>query len=198
MIYVCGDSHSLFFSGKPGFKVNHIGPHCAYNLDKHVDRIVTYLGNETFRDGDECLLAFGEIDCRAHLPLRPKEVPICVNRYAMAATSIRDRVPGLFFGFWGATSSCPLISWARGPLGWEVAGTMQERNKITREFNQLLAEVAKEIGFYFVSIFEKTVKGLDSDSSLFHDYYHMSQKAWPLAVEAWREYRGEDISSQST
>jgi hypothetical protein len=197
VIYVVGDSHSLFFDGHPGFRVNHVGPHCAYNLDKYADGIVAQFkkieNGGDINEGDECLLTFGEIDCRAHLPLRPKEVPICVNRYAMAATSIRDRVPGLFFGFWGATSSCPLISWARGPLGWEVAGTMQERNKITREFNQLLAEVAKEIGFYFVSIFEKTVKGLDSDSSLFHDYYHMSQKAWPLAVEAWREYRGKHI-----
>lgn len=194
MIYVAGDSHSLFFEGHSKFRVNHLGPHCAYNLDKHADGIVSYLKlSANAKAGDECLLVFGEIDCRAHLPLKRKDVPLCVERYARAAAGIRDRVPDVFFGFWGPTSSCPTLSWIPSVRGWEIAGTMQERNEITREFNHLLAEEAKKIGFFFVSIFEKTVSGLNSDIGLFYDLYHMSQRAWPLAIQAWKEYRGEDI-----
>jgi hypothetical protein len=195
VIHVFGDSHARFFEGSLKFRVHLSTPRLAFSFSRGFHEIVTAL-KEHAKDGDEVLFVYGEVDCRCQLVQRSHEgsgaVQACVDQYAKGAETVRDvfQKQDLFFGFWGP-----------GPAGrdygdgswYDTVGTQRDRNRVTREFNCCLQAKARQIGFFFASVFEYLVNGLDSHMEVFWDQIHLSERAWPFVREAWKDYRGEEI-----
>lgn len=221
MIHCIGDSHASFFSGvdriQPpwpelsddrlrGFRTYRLGPVLAYNL---CERETTTRGKEKLFEivetrvsrEDRILLAFGEIDCRAHL-LRQVEsqgrdvkdiVRECVERYRSVILQVREMGFGVLV--WNAVPSTRYDKIE--DQEFPVYGTCRERNLATRLFNETLQRLGPGDGFRFVSIFDHLV---DQDGltrmEYFMDPIHLSQAAMPLAAKEFeRLLPGEKLAA---
>jgi len=208
-VHVVGDSHVNFFTGNGSifpnpppvhfknpnepFFVHWIGPALAYKLDKRVREIIN-LSKEYFKEGDEGLLVFGEIDCRCHIlknRIQNEDIDTaaqrCVYQYAKYAHWLRAET-GFKWNFFGPNPSMPAMS--VGGNWFDTVGTPKERNEATKSFNRHLKAYAVTHGFGFVSIFERLVdKDLNTNTNYYLDGVHLSQKAWPLFKAEWEKTR---------
>ena len=206
-IHCIGDSHSNFFYGQdkivygherndsliPYFKVYHLGPSLAYSLSSSGstvqgrEQVFNLLGNKIPK-GSRVLFCFGEIDCRYHILKQSKEknkdvqavMETCINRYFKFIKEVKDK--GYEVLIWGAIPSAHDSVQVDPEL--PRIGNCVERNRLTRNFNERLRELAANESIKFVSIFEQLV---DKNSISKQDYYmddiHLSQEAMPLAIK---------------
>jgi len=64
-------------------------------------------------------------------------------------------------------------------------GSCEERNRVTRHFNQTLKILADSEGIKFLSLFDQLFQKDGSvNQSYFSDEIHLSQKAMPLVLES--------------
>jgi tetratricopeptide (TPR) repeat protein len=208
IIHCIGDSHACFFSGHDSihemwpfyigqnlpFKSYRIGSTLAYNLCalNTTTRGREYLFNllPTLPQRSNILLIFGEVDCRAHIGKQadkqglPVEVIIkeCIDRYFSVILEIISF--GFNVGVWGVHPSNQYIKC--GPdheHTFPVYGTIQERNNITRLFNNYLEDRCLQNSIQFVSIFEELINAnLTAKSEYYVDDIHLSQKVCPLSL----------------
>lgn len=207
IIHCIGDSHVSFFSGNdaiqpgypeladdriPCFRTYRLGPTLAYSLASENTRT---RGREKLFEivhklkgaGAHLLLCFGEIDCRYHLlkqseqQQRPIDAVVkeCTRRYTSVVDEIRPFFSGDIYIYNVIPSSREEIV-----AEFPTYGTCEERNHVSRLFNQNLATYCEQTGVHFVSIFDVL---LASDGLTNMDYYmdqiHLSQKAQPLVME---------------
>ncbi|MCC6405318.1 MAG: SGNH/GDSL hydrolase family protein [Candidatus Yanofskybacteria bacterium] len=210
MIHCIGDSHANFFSGwdamgpafprrsfgrLPFFRSYRLGPVLAYSLHREG---TTNRGRENLfaildrlPAGSRVLLCFGEIDCRAHLlrQAEQKNRPIeevvrdCVEKYFSVFEELQRK--GFAPIAWGVTPSTAVT--VTDPA-YPTYGTCAQRNAITRLFNTTLAGHCRSAGIPFVSIYHELVDANDlTDMTYFSDSIHLSQRAMPLALRAFRQ-----------
>lgn len=206
-IYCIGDSHASFFSGSdkiqpewpdrsydhiPSFRSYRVGASTAYNLSEEhsstrgrekVFEILSQLPKNA-----TALLCFGEIDCRVHLlrqsreKHRPLEVVVreCVERYMNVVKEIKEK------GFDVIVYEV-IASTLHGDIAekeYRAYGTCIERNEVTKLFNTILKEKAKEIGVSTIGLFDYLVeRDGTTDTYLYSDKIHLSQRAMPLFVK---------------
>ncbi|MBT3224982.1 MAG: hypothetical protein HN745_03610 [Deltaproteobacteria bacterium] len=214
MIFHCiGDSHANFFSGTdeiqpewpaaeirnrlPFFRSYRIGPVLAYNLCEYG---TTTRGREKLENlltrldpGSHVMFCFGEIDCRAHIILqsqkqnRPPEAVIqeVVTRYF--SVILETRKMGFQPLIWNVIPSAPteINDRITVPPQYLFHGSCEERNRVTRLFNQTLKTLAKSAGIQFLSLFDQLfLEDGSVNQSYFSDEIHLSQKAMPLVLES--------------
>lgn len=208
-IHCIGDSHSSFFSGQdtmqdewpkrsknrwPFFRAYRLGPALAYNLirsgttSRGREKMLAVLSG--IPKGERVLLCYGEIDCRAHLlkqaqakSVAPESlVEECVDRYMQAVLDVRQRDYNVMV--WNVVPPTTLTGdeWA-----FPVSGSFEDRMKVTRYFNQCLAEACSRAAVPFVSIFDQLL-GQDGtpDHRYFSDRIHLSSEAIQFAVAELR------------
>ena len=212
MIHCIGDSHCYFFYGSdeydeglvgsfdsllPYFKIHHIGSSLAYNLCSEGtttggrEKILGLLDNH-IPAGSRVMLCFGEIDCRYHIPkqagLQNKDVKIiieeCVNRYVGFIKEIKAK--GFDVLVWGVIPS-PIDSAKADPF-FPRWGTCQERNSVTRCFNEKLESMLNGESIKFVSLFDQLVGvgNLTKGQHYLADKIHLAQTMMPAAIKELR------------
>ena len=213
IVHVVGDSHVCFFSGiepiahpwpEPSedriglFRTHWLGPATAYNLPdlgttvRAREKLLSVLAYGPVEPRGLVMLSFGEIDCRFHL-LKQAEtqrrevdelVRECVQRYSGVAREIQG------FGFrplvWNVVPSGQPRTSEETHSEFPHWGTVEERNAVTRLFNDECAAALAASGIPFVSIFDDLLgpDGLPLRDAYYMDAVHLSQKAMPLAEAA--------------
>ena len=213
VVHCIGDSHANFFSGFdemqpewPDPRVRHrypmlrayrIGPALAFNLcrtrttTRGRERLFALL--DTLPARSPVMLCFGEIDCRAHI-LRQAErqrrsvgdvVREVVDRYVSVLLEVQAM--GFRVLAWNVVPSAPtdVEGGIRPDPVYRFHGSSDERNRITRAFNETLKAVAATRGIPFVDIFAQLIgdDGTVRTELYCDDAIHLSQKAMPLALE---------------
>lgn len=206
-----GDSHTSFFSGLgnkntpymqpiifsgpqrnviPQFKGIRIGPATAYQLHNKIpilDKVIKHF----YKIDDSILFCFGEVDCRIHLPKRiingedkTKVITECVERYFEVILKYQRK--GVNCMVWGVIGST--YTGSGYPDQYKV-GTMEERNSIAIEFNELLKMKCKEHNIKFISVFDYMVKDLKTDPKCLQDQLHLSQHLMPITIKLFNEQK---------
>ena len=213
MIHCIGDSHANFFSGSdemqpewpapdientlPFFKSYRIGPVLAYNLCEYG---TSTKGREKLEEllnllepGSYIMFCFGEIDCRAHIILQSQKqnrsletiIVEVVERYF--SVILQTRTMGFEPLIWNVIPSAPTEINNRiiVPPQYLFYGSCEERNSITRFFNQTLEGLTKSTNIHFLNIFDQLFLEEGSvNPAYFTDEIHLSQKAMPLVLES--------------
>lgn len=213
IIHCVGDSHANFFSGfdemQPEWPAQNvknrlsflrsyrIGPVLAYKLCEYG---TTSMGREklelllnTLQPGSHLLFCFGEIDCRAHVLLQSKKqdrspeavVDDVVARYLSVIKEVAGS--GFLPLIWNVIPSAPtgINDRITVPPQYLFHGSCEERNEITRVFNQRLKKGALENNIPFLDIFDQLLSADGTvDRSYYSDEIHLSQKAMPMALKA--------------
>ncbi len=209
VIHCIGDSHCRFFaelkrtlyapteSGREQhvlFRSYWLGPVLAHNLSEYN---TTTRGREQLElalerlipSGSIVLFALGEIDCRFHLLRQaerqrrpvPDVVADTVERYVSTLESVRSR--GFKVLVWNAVPSAP--DGTAAPHEFPYFGTQEQRNEVTRMFNeQLAAKCSRDISL--VSVIDKLQDDRGQiDYALFKsDRVHLSESVMPLTLAA--------------
>lgn len=138
-------------------------------------------------EGSLVMLSYGEIDCRCHvIPQVEKQnrsiesvIDDVSERYCQVIGDVRAW--GHRPLVWNAIASSPKSR--GGTKAFPIIGKCEERNRITRCFNQRVASFCKKEGVPFVDIFDHLVddRGLTRPELLMDDI-HLSQKAMPFVV----------------
>lgn len=176
------------------FVVYRLGPVLAYNLCKNNtttrgrEKLFKVLKREIPKNS-HVMFCFGEIDCRAHLLKQAEKqslstdevVQTCVNRYV----SVLKEVKKLEYHplVWNVIPSTILNR--NQYHEFPTYGTFQERNEVTRTFNNYLKIQTQKNNIPFISIEKKL---LDEKGSMklgyTNDQIHLNQNAMPLAIKA--------------
>ncbi len=184
----------------PLFRAYRIGPALAYNLCRLIqqrggrEKLFDLL--DTISITDYIMLCFGEIDCRAHILLQAEKQKRNTKAIAREAAeryfSVIKEVRGMGFNVivWNVIPSAPddVNSKINVPSEYLFHGTCSERNRVTREFNSCLKELAADHDIGFLDFFDRLIH---DDGSVKLAYYlqddiHLSQKAMPIVMEALR------------
>jgi len=214
MTILClGDSHASFFSGLgtkqnrymqpvygeegkqqniiPYFKSLRISGDAttAYQLMRRIN-VLEKIVNENYKEGDILLFCFGEIDCRLHMSKRillnnedvNSIVKECVDRYFKVILYFLDKK--IKCAVWGVIGSNPPS--LPYPNIYKV-GTMEQRNKITILFNNLLKQKCDEYNIKFISIFDHMVVNLVTNPECIQDNIHLSQILMPITIELFKK-----------
>lgn len=186
-VHCIGDSHVDFFKSLPFFRIHYVGPALAFNLcvcgttTKGREKALEFL--EKIPKGSRLLLCFGEIDCRCHIlkySHKKNFVENCVNRYFQFIEELKDYEVFIWGVVPSARDSVPIDA------AYPRLGTCEERNTITRKFNEKLKALC---GKKFISIFDELVdeKGL-TRQEYFDDRIHLSHETMPLAIRELRKH----------
>jgi hypothetical protein len=205
MIHVIGDSHVCFFNGadgitdlypyahsNPPFLTYRIGAALAYNVCKAYSTCGTKEAIEAIASkisaSDSILLSFGEIDCRYHIKHQSVKqntrvqniINDCVERYI---TAIQPMCHKHKIGVWGpvATTHWPVENSSHECM---VEGSHEERNEITRLFNEQLKIRSTETGVKFFSVFEQLLCPDGTTNQYYYaDYIHLGKVATSLMLQ---------------
>jgi len=211
-IHCIGDSHCYFFYGSdqyndsllgsfgsllPYFMIHHVGASLAYNL---CESGTTTGGREIILDllekeipiGSRLMLCFGEIDCRYHIPKQASEqnkdvkviIEECVERYFSFIKEIKAK--GVEVLVWGVIPST-LDSTKNDPF-YPRWGTCEERNSVTRYFNERLKRLLARESIKFISIFDQLVGAGNTTMIKYYlaDKVHLAQSMMPAAIKELR------------
>lgn len=209
-LHCIGDSHCSFFLGYNEIPAEYpfvaksliqniycyrLGASLAFNVNKYnsatnsrqkIEQIIASLNpNE-----DIILLCFGEIDCRAHILKQAEKLQLdykkvienCISNYLEMVTVIRNK--GYSVLLWNAVYSANYEE-KNTELEFPYYGTVQERNKVTAEFNLQLANKTLEIGIDFLNISALLIdkqSGLTKDKYYF-DSVHLNNRLFVLVVK---------------
>lgn len=188
----------------PLFKTYRIGAVLAYSLSKYNTKlkgreIVSVLldrgipeEQRSIAPKSNVLFCFGEIDCRAHfmkqseMQGRPVDeiVEDCVEGYVDFIKGYHQL--GYNILIWGPIPSA--VDGVKNNEEFPFYGTNEERNRITKKFNESLKIKLSSINVPLVSIFESLVneKGL-TNPIYYRDSIHLSQRAMPLALSEFEK-----------
>lgn len=213
VLHCIGDSHASFFSGSdvmqpvfpdvarnyiPCFRSYRVGAATAYNLVKEKsqskgrEKVFEILNS--IEKGSEVLLVFGEIDCRVHVLSQVEKqngtidvvVEKIVDRYVTFAKEVKEK--GYKVSLWGVIGSTDHVGSFGKEHEYPAVGSMVERNKVTKLFNEKLEKKAKKFGLGFVSIFDSLVnKEFVTNKTFYTDEVHLSQKVMLLAIKKIEE-----------
>jgi len=209
MVHCIGDSHSAIFSGEEkmqpiwpqrsndvmeGFRSYRVGPSTAYQISNKIPIINDIIEKASIGKDDRILFCFGEVDCRAHLK---KQIDLqkrtldsivheCVDRYFTVIKHYKDL--GYNVMVWG-----PIGSWTTNrPYNGPSFGTCEERNLITKEFNDYVKSLCDIEGINFITIFYDMVddNNITKDTFLddwFECHMHLSQRSMPTILDKFKE-----------
>jgi hypothetical protein len=174
MIYVIGDSHSQIFDAKntepyyevfkKSFKTKWLEAATAYNVNKHIPEVMTWLSNNQIdKENDSLLFILGEIDARVHLgPQSHKQgityeesCKLCTDKYHVFLSHFKHE--GFKIIVMGATPSGPHN--ARNGDGSLSYKTPIERNQLTEIFNKQVKDICDNEGFIYRDVNDKITKG---------------------------------------
>lgn len=199
-IHCIGDSHVCFFSGVtrsrlpwpnpspdqiPFFKTYWLGALLAYNL---INKKIFFDAISAIPKDEWILLVFGEIDCRAHLIKKSRELKKdvyktakeCADRYITAIELVRKKGHKKIIIF------CAIPSTRyEGSLDkiYPTIGTNMERNKATVLFNEELKTYAKRSQVQIIEIFDKLIfKDGSTNMKFYRDKIHLNQKIMPTVI----------------
>jgi|APCry1669192269_1035402.scaffolds.fasta_scaffold10503_3 hypothetical protein len=174
MIYVIGDSHTQAFDDN--FTKIWLTAPTAYQNIKKIPEIDGKLSTYKIdKNNDYLFFVFGEIDVRCHLGFiadnngRTYEDVIneCVNRYIVFLEHYINN--GYKVGVWGAIPSGP-DNGVQGN-GSPSYKTKDERNILTKMFNDKLKKMCEEKNILFKSIFDLIMSDYENYNS-----YHANDK----------------------
>lgn len=174
MIYVIGDSHTQAFDN--GFQKIWLPAPTAYQNIKKINEIDGNLNNLPIdKNIDYLFFSFGEIDIRCHLGFiadknnRTYEdvVSECIDRYSVFLEYYINN--GYNVGVWGPIPSGP-NNCIQGN-GLSSYKTKDDRNIITKIFNEKLEILCKQKNIKFKSIFNLIMSDYDN----YDDYYSNSE-----------------------
>lgn len=135
-------------------------------------------------------MIFGEIDCRAHLgkqaDLQKRNVEDivkeCVERYFKVILEIKNM--DFNVGVWAVVPSTNVPCNYGPDHPFPSYGTCQQRNTITRLFNNYLKKLCLQKNVMFISIFEELLNpDLTANLHFYRDVNHLSFNAFPLALK---------------
>jgi hypothetical protein len=210
VIHCIGESHSTFFSGKdqivvddspsrpmPFFKVHHIGPVLAFNL---VKENTATRGRETFFYILEnevpanawVMPVFGEIDCRAHIQIQSEKqgkpiewiIESCVANYAQFLDDLLAK--GYSVLGYNVIPSGPYRCkyHLKKESLYPTYGSQKQRNRITKQFNDLLRDECRKRQLPFLENFDLLVDSAERTEGKFYmDRIHLSKRAMPMTLE---------------
>ncbi|BAL84068.1 hypothetical protein SELR_23600 [Selenomonas ruminantium subsp. lactilytica TAM6421] len=212
-IFVIGDSHACFFSGcyldnyvyrdglglcRPRidpFKVFHLGPALAYNLNNYgtttkarekIDRILNLIPA-----GEKILCVFGEIDIRVHVFKQTKRggdfhrvVDKVVENYVSFVNKLSEKYRVYIW--------CPVASQSddcKLDDNFPRSGTQAERNKATEYFIRELKKKCLDGNIATcLSIFPMLVdEEYKTKTQYYRDSVHLAQCAWLFADDEFKK-----------
>lgn len=199
MIHVFGNSHVWIFNGEqdqfppnkqvlPQFKTHHLGPTTAWSwTQKHLPKVQQLLNQHNIKPGSKVMFVVGEVDCRWHLPLqankqnRPLDdiVRECMNRYF---ESFKIMKKGFEMYAWGThpTTTAGHCDDPQGP----IFGTVEERNRTSVLWNQMLKQKCKNHDIRYASIYHHMVDENNiTKMEYMRDYCHMASNCIPLILK---------------
>jgi len=189
-----GDSHVSIFSHYDGLvsegkyhvngplSVYRFGPYLAYNLPNKKD-VLKLLSSTNV--GDNVLLCFGEIDCRAQVKklsvLNNKSYEDIINdivyNYFLLIDKFTDRNIILFSVIPELKENPFLNYYESNPNVFDAPkGTLSERQSYKRFFNERIEGESKKRGLKFVTIFDDITINDVGDSKYYMDDIHLSPK----------------------
>lgn len=209
-IYVIGDSHVSFFAGcylehyvykaeiglcRPRinpFRIFHIGPALAYNLNKYGtttkarEKIEYILGSNIIPIGGKILCVFGEIDIRVHVWKQARKKNIDFHKVVSSIVDEYVTFIGELTKNYRVYVWCPVASQGDDCEIDDIfprVGTQIERNKATEYF---IDELKRRCSVYrdvvCLSIFSYLVdKEYKTKTQLYRDAVHLAQHAWSIA-----------------
>lgn len=202
--YALGDSHVWVFTqghAHPGlfkakhpvysidgrFQVNRLGPWLAKDVCKEEQQDIILSEIEVVGI-KKILFSFGEIDCRCWVVPRAKKFgrtisDVCLE-VAMRYTSLIRKV--IEKGFEVTVWAAPLLT--GGPCynpNAPIRGTYEECRHAVECLNDHLCNMADEVGFKFVSIYDYLVEKHRTRTRFYVDHIHLDpRKVWPFIEEA--------------
>lgn len=207
IIYVVGDSHSLFWSGTNGikdanrfsedipilekhndiFKCYNIGPSLAYSINNYKSKS---RGRENFEyllktnvipKYSRVLLCFGEIDCRVHLLKNGFNSMIKrLNDCIYNYFYFIDQIKDIHISIYGPVAS--LKDSAYIDPNYPRNGTEYERNITTFIFNKRLQEECIKRNIFFYTNFNFLINDdFTTKDEFFYDGCHLSNKIYSIA-----------------
>ncbi len=211
-VIIIGDSHVNFFSGneelsyipigkdirvcpqvnRRSFTAIHLGPGLAYNCMNEESSVETiqktrFLMDRFISEGSSVVAVFGEIDIRVHiLKQADKNAISCqavtddvIAEYGKYLLFLKEHYPKVYA--WGPIASQSDL--APVDKNYPRIGSMIERNRVTRYFNEKLREFCDSNGIVYISIYDKL---MDNELNTLDEYYcsdhiHLGQNAMRLA-----------------
>jgi len=201
--YCIGDSHISVFSGTnekqpiwpeksndkiPHLKTYKLGPVTAYNLCKFNTKSK---GREKLLDiiksipsMSNIVLCFGEIDCRIHIPrvadYENKDYSVVVedvvNRYFKVILELQSHPFNVFV--LGTPPSKQTTTDHLSSYEWAAYGTDDQRNLVSKMFNDQLAKKCKNHNVHFIDIFDTYMNmEMSVRQKFFYDGIHLNTKA---------------------
>jgi len=212
-LHCIGDSHACFFLGEnriskiyptveTGLYKNiycyRLGSPLAYNLIRtnssvqareKIFNIVKTLHSKQ----DVLLFSFGEVDCRAHLLKKAEElnqtyeqiVNSCVQNYLSFIREIKEM--GFHIFIWNAVYSANYD--ASYDFEFPYYGTIENRNTITKVFNQTLKSYQQQTGYFFIDITDSLLNESTQHSVIeyFFDEIHLNNLLFMRVVKIIRQ-----------
>ena len=177
------------------FRTWFLGPILAYNFyEHHLHKIYEFMNDypHYFNNNSYITLCVGEIDCRVHLPKyisneRSLEnvVEECIDRYHRAIQDlVNNKKKVVIIGSLPSMSDDSIRRLM--PLAeqkYNVAGTSEMRNKITRYWDQYHEFICRSNDIPFVSIYDSLVDECGkTKEDFFVDFIHLS---YDKTIQLW-------------
>ena len=199
-IHVFGNSHVWIFNGDeehfpprkqvlPHFLTYHLGPTTAWSwTEKYLPQVQQLIRKHRIPKSSKIMFVVGEVDCRWHLPFQAKNhgrdvedvVRECMDRYFESFKKMTAQ--GFEMYAWGThpTTTAGHCDDPQGP----IFGTVQERNRISVIWNQMLKDKCKANGIKYVSIYRHMVDENNiTKMEYMRDYCHMANNCIPLILK---------------
>lgn len=198
--YCIGDSHVSIFSGTNAkqpiwpeksndtltkFKTYKLGPVTAHNLCESGtstngrEKLLDIVDN--IPEGSNLILCFGEIDCRINILKKVDKTNISLNdlvkdtidRYFSVVLELQSRAFNVFV--MGVPPSNPIDPDYSNSYEWGAYGTVAQRNKVSKMFNDYLNQKCRTHQICFISIFDELMSlSSVSRQRFFRDGIHLN------------------------
>ena len=162
------------------------------------EKVEFLLKANAIKKGQMVLCSFGEIDIRVHLFKQAEKRNVSfeiiaddiLNQYVefLKFLSLEHKV-----AVWAPVASQK--DNVQIDMNFPRYGSEQNRNKATKYFNDKLKSICQKEGFYYFSIFENLIDDeFNTKGEYFFDGVHLSQRAWLLAIDEFKQGGGIDIT----
>lgn len=206
MIHVVGDSHVSVFAGVPGLQPAwpvrvreglpgvesvRLGPYLAHSLTRPGHGVRRKLRGALSGVGrrDVVLLSFGEIDCRCHVVPQAARQGVSIERVAseLARAYVRAARALVREGTLAFLAASPPSAGLRAQGPWSPKGSLRERARAARAFNEALTVAAREAGCAVIDVTsDVTDERGRADRRCVPDGIHLGPGAVPHLAAALR------------
>lgn len=191
------------------FITYHIGAATAFTTNKSTSSFHTkektnfLIKNGLLPKGATILTSFGEIDCRVHVKKQAEKqhcspeqvIDSIIHNYAEYLLELKNR--GYHIIVYGPIASQPETT--QIDPSFPRSGTEQERNHITRLFNQRLQKFCFLNGLEFFTIFEDLLNDDNTTKREFlrqEDGVHLNEKAYPFLERVLTRHIFKEIDTK--